>query len=60
VNDVVDILSYFGDPATSGAANLRDRATPDALKPWRSVESNTGVDLQDALANIKSFGDSCR
>jgi hypothetical protein len=59
LRDTLDVLSYFGDNGSSPAANLRDRAAPDMTKPWRSVEANNGVDLVDALANLKSFGHSC-
>jgi hypothetical protein len=59
LSDTLSVLQYFGDPGTSPQANLRDRAVPSMLKPWQLVEANNGVDLQDALNNLSSFGHSC-
>ncbi len=59
LSDTLDVLGYFGDSGTSPAANLRDRASPNALKPWQLVEANDGIDLTDALANLQSFGHDC-
>jgi len=58
--DTLDVLAYFGDAATDGGpADLRDRDAPNAVKPWRTVESDSGIDLADALNSLKSFGHSC-
>ena len=59
LGDTLSVLAYFGDPAVSGPANLRDRGAPDDLKPWRTAESNDGIDLQDALHSLASFGHAC-
>jgi hypothetical protein len=59
LSDTLSVLSYFGDPGVSAAANQRDRFVPDMLKPWRTAEANNGIDLQDALASLQSFGNSC-
>jgi len=57
--DTLSVLQYFGDPATGPEANARDRWIPDANKPWRTAEANDGIDLTDALVNLKSFGATC-
>jgi len=65
--DTLLILAHFGHPATgidgTGANmadhNLLDRYIPDLSKPYRTAEANNGVGLADALANLRSFGDSC-
>ena len=58
--DALDVLSYFGDAAPDGSpADLRDRDAPIAAKPWRTAESDSGVDLGDALNNLRSFGHAC-
>ena len=59
LQDTLSVLQYFGSNGSSPESNLRDRSVPDASKPWRTAESNTGVDLQDALNSLKSFGASC-
>jgi hypothetical protein len=59
LSDTLEVLDYFGAPGTSPVGNLRDRFIPDSDKPWRTDEGNNGVDLNDALANLKSFGHSC-
>jgi hypothetical protein len=38
---------------------LLDRQLVEGRPVWRPVEANDGVDLRDALANLRSFGDSC-
>ena len=57
--DTLDVLSYFGDSGTSTAADLRDRSVPDLSFPWRTAEADDGIDLIDAVASLRSFGDSC-
>jgi subtilisin family serine protease len=58
--DTLNVLSFFGQAAPPASpANLRDRYIPDLAQPWRTDEANNGVDLQDALANLKSFGNTC-
>ena len=57
--DTLSVLQYFGDSGVSPAANARDRSHPDAAKPWRTEEADDGVDLTDALVNLKSFGATC-
>ncbi len=59
LSDTLDVLGYFGDAGISPAANLRDRAAPNPLKPWQLVESDDGVDLTDALHSLDSFGHDC-
>jgi hypothetical protein len=59
LQDTLSILAYFGQGSGSPEVNLRDRAAPNVLKPWRSAEANNGIDLTDALANLKSFGSAC-
>jgi glucose/arabinose dehydrogenase len=58
LQDTLSVLQYFGQNGTPGA-NLRDRLVTDPDKPWRTSEANNGVDLQDALINLKSFGSNC-
>jgi hypothetical protein len=57
--DTISVLNYFGDPGTGPAANLRDRYIPDMGMSWRTAEANNGIDLQDALASLQSFGHAC-
>jgi len=58
--DTLLILSHFGHASgTDAVDDLLDRDIPDPSKPWRSGESNNGVGLADALANLLSFGHSC-
>jgi len=59
LGDTLSVLSYFGQPAGSGPPNLHDRSAPDTLKPWRTAEANDGIDLQDALHSLASFGHAC-
>lgn len=58
LDDALDVLSYFGNAGT-GAGNIRDRLIPDESQPWRTAESNDGVDLTDVLFVLQSFGHSC-
>jgi hypothetical protein len=57
--DTLQILALFGDPGISGYANRHDRVILDQSKPWRTSEANDGIDLRDALNNLKSFGHDC-
>jgi len=59
LSDTLAILALFGDDGTSLIGNLADRFIPDQSQPWRTAEANNGVGLVDALANLRSFGDSC-
>jgi hypothetical protein len=59
LSDAVFILTYFGDKGTEGVGQLLDRQLVEGRPVWRPVEANDGVDLRDALANLRSFGDSC-
>jgi parallel beta-helix repeat protein len=60
LSDALDILTFFGNPGLLGTpGDLRDRSIPDPLKPWRTADSDEGVDLTDALNNLLSFGHSC-
>ncbi len=58
LDDALDVLSYFGNAGT-GPGNIRDRLIPDDSQPWRTAESNDGVDLTDVLFVLQSFGHSC-
>lgn len=58
LSDALDVLQYFGVPQTTGM-NLRDRYIPDMDYPWRTAESNDGVDLSDVLVNLQSYGHGC-
>jgi hypothetical protein len=58
-SDALDITGFFGDPALPGTpGNLRDRDI-GGPNDWNAVESNTGVDLNDTLAMLGSFGHGC-
>ena len=60
ISDALDVLSYFGDaglPNTPG--DLRDRYSPDPNKPYRTADADDGVDLNDAITALASFGHSC-
>lgn len=59
LTDAIDVLGFFGDDGTSVPANLRDRASPDMLKPWRTAETDDGIDLNDAIVSLQSFGHDC-
>jgi hypothetical protein len=60
LSDTLLILQHFGHgPNGDALDNKLDRVTPYPTQLWRSAESNSGVDLQDALANLRSFGHSC-
>lgn len=58
--DTLLILAHFGHGANDDALdNVLDRKKPDNTKPYRTAEDNNGIGLADALANLRSFGDSC-
>ena len=60
LSDTLDVLSYFGDPGLPNTpGDLRDRAILNPAKPWRTSDSDDGVDITDALNSLASFGDSC-
>jgi hypothetical protein len=64
LQDALAVLAKFG-AQPDDAANydpLLDRYAPDPLKPWRSAQatgSHVGIDLEDALVNLQSFGHRC-
>jgi hypothetical protein len=59
--DTLSVLAYFGDAALPATpADLRDRQMTDPVaQPWRTAEADDGIDLRDAIANLRSFGNSC-
>ena len=60
ISDALDVLSYFGDPGLPNTpGNLRDRYIPDPSKPYLTAEADNGVSLDDAVAALASFADSC-
>jgi hypothetical protein len=63
LNDALLILDHFGQqPGHPQYDPLLDRYIPDLAKPWRTAAAlgqDIGIDLQDALANLNSFGHSC-
>jgi len=60
LSDTLLILEHFGHAHNTDALDPSlDRYVPDSLKPWRTAAATGGVNLQDALANLLSFGHSC-
>jgi hypothetical protein len=63
LQDTLAILDRFGlQPGQQGYDATFDRMAPDAQKPWRTAPATgaqLGIDLQDALLNLQSFGHSC-
>jgi hypothetical protein len=63
LQDALAILDKFGlQPGQDGYAATHDRMAPDPLKPWRTAAATglaLGIDLQDALINLQSFGHTC-
>jgi hypothetical protein len=63
LQDALAILDRFGlNPGQPGYDAAFDRTAPNALKPWRTAQASgaaLGIDLQDALVNLQSFGHSC-
>lgn len=58
--DTLLILAHFGHgPADDAGDDRLDRHAPNALKPWRTAADADGIDLEDALVNLMSFGHSC-
>ena len=62
LGDTLLILGHFGHgPMDDPTDQLADRVIPMvfASQPWRTAESDDGIDLTDALNNLRSFGDAC-
>jgi parallel beta-helix repeat protein len=63
LSDTLLILSHFGEqPGHPSYDAALDRFAPDTNKPWRTapaVGDQLGIDLQDALLNLQSFGHNC-
>jgi hypothetical protein len=63
LQDALAILSKFGlQPVQPGYDATFDRVAPDPQKPYRTAQAAgqaLGIDLQDALLNLQSFGHSC-
>jgi hypothetical protein len=59
LDDVLDVLRFFGSDGLSVEGNIRDRAIPSMSEPWRTAEANDGVDLSDVLSALYSFGHDC-
>jgi hypothetical protein len=63
LQDTLTILDQFGAlPGDTRYDPAFDRYAPDAAKPWRTaaaVDEGIGIDLQDALLSLRSFGHSC-
>ncbi len=63
LQDALAILDLFGlQPDQDGYDVAYDRMITDPQKPWRTAPASgasLGIDLQDALINLQSFGHSC-
>jgi hypothetical protein len=64
LSDTLLVLAHFGHSYNGGSYvdatdNLLDRIVPNVAEGWRTAEGNNGLDLTDALASLKSFGDNC-
>jgi hypothetical protein len=63
LQDVLAILDRFGAlPGGDRYHIFFDRYAPAETKPWRTapaVGEHLGIDLQDALLNLQSFGHRC-
>jgi hypothetical protein len=64
LQDTVKVLQHFGHGYNGGAYvdsddNSLDRLIGNIAIPWLTKEADNGIDLADALANLKSFGDGC-
>jgi hypothetical protein len=61
--DTLAILDKFGLlPGQNGYDADLDRQAENPLKPWRTSAATggqAGIDLQDALLNLQSFGHNC-
>jgi hypothetical protein len=61
--DALTILASFGrSPSHPAYDAFLDRFAPDLAHPWRTgaaIGSHLGIDLEDALLNLKSFGHAC-
>ena len=59
LSDTLLILAHFGHgPSDDALDNELDRAI-GGPGFWNTIASDTGIDLTDALANLRSFGDDC-
>jgi hypothetical protein len=56
LEDTLSVLARFG--MLSGV-EMWDRKVPDLAKPWRTAYAGDGIDVRDALANLRSFGHAC-
>ena len=60
LRDTLVVLQHFGHgPGDDPTDDLLDRRVLDNGKPWRMGESDSGIDLSDALNNLKSYGHHC-
>jgi hypothetical protein len=63
LNDALAVLAKFGlQPGQQGYDATFDRIAPDPSKPYRTAAATgdaVGIDLQDALLNLQSFGHDC-
>jgi hypothetical protein len=60
LRDTLLILGHFGHGAnTDPLDDLLDRHIPQAWEPWRTAAEGNGVDLVDAINNLRSFGHAC-
>jgi hypothetical protein len=63
LSDALTILNSFGlVPEDAEYNDGLDRVAPNAGKPWQTAPAAgdaLGIDLQDALLNLQSFGHSC-
>jgi hypothetical protein len=63
LSDTIAILQSFGTAPGAPLYNaLLDRYAPDAAKPWRTAAAtalNIGIDVSDAVINLRSFGHHC-
>ena len=60
LGDTLKVLAHFGHGKEDDADDDRIDRNVLGPKPWRSSASDDGVDLTDALNNLKSFGDGCK
>ena len=59
LTDTLLILAHFGHgPNDDALDNELDRAI-GGPGFWNTIASDTGIDLTDALVNLRSFGDDC-
>ena len=64
LGDTLEILGTFGyGPGDMRYVPRFDRQASDAQRPWLTAPAagdQLGIDLQDAILNLQSFGHSCR